>query len=358
MTLRADVGHFLPASEPQKGTIFDGWPATKRVRRRLMALLYRLPDTGLFGLTPLQSHLLICGFPAAGTTLLQLMLENGLPDARRFGREVGGWRAATYTWRNHPVVISKVPHDVFRLPALRDFYAGRRARLQVLLMLRDPRDLLTARRPRTGCGPAGCGGHANEAGVDDYCLTPEQWRRYWVAFCKNRPQPDTLVVRYEDLVADVADEQRRIERFIGRAMAVPFADCMKVDRPDFDGTALRGRRPVDASRVARWRDPAHAARLAEVLHHLPELPAAVADLGYASDTAWADRFRAGPALSAGTPANTCRAGSDSQAARPCPMRTAPADVAGAAAVAIPSSAVAPGTAHVTALRPGVTMTPS
>ncbi len=258
-----------------------------------MASVYRFPDQGLFGLTPLQSHVLICGFPAAGTTLLQLMLENGLPQARRFGKEVGGWRAATYAWRNHPVVISKVPHDVFRLPALRAFYATRRARLRVLLMLRDPRDLLTARRPKTGIGAGGCGRHANEAGVEDYCLSPEQWRKYWVAFCHNRRHPDAQVVKYEDLVADVGSEQRRIEGFVGHPMAVPFADCMTVERPDFDSTTLRGRRPVETSRVARWRNPDHAARLADVLHHLPELPTAVAELGYEPDARWAEPFRPG-----------------------------------------------------------------
>ena len=294
MTLAADVAGFGSGESDERATIFDEWPAAKRVRRRLVAALYRLPDTGVFGLTPLQSHILICGFPAAGTTLLQLMLENGLPDARRFGREVGGWRAATYAWRNHSVVISKVPHDLFRLGALRAFYTPRRAELRVLLMLRDPRDLLTARRPATGRGAGGCGRHTNQCtGSDDYCLTPQQWRRYWVAFCQNRRHADAQVVRYEDLVSDLAGEQQRIERFVGRPMVVPFGDCMKVDRPDFDATALRGRRPVDATRVARWRDPAHACRLSEVLHHLPELPAAVVDLGYEDNAGWADRFRAG-----------------------------------------------------------------
>ena len=296
MALSAAWTDFLPEEGTPPGTIFDSWPACKRLRRKLISAVYRLPDTGLFGLTPLQSHVLICGFPAAGTTLLQLMLENGLPQARRFGREVGGWRAATYAWRNHPVVISKVPHDVFRLPALRAFYAGRRAQLRVLLMVRDPRDLLTARRPCTGRGTGGCGGHANQAGAEDYCLAPHQWRRYWAAFCRNRRQADAQVVRYEDLVSDVAAEQVRIERFVGRPMAVPFAGCMSVDRPDFDATALRGRRPVDATGIARWRDPAHAPRLARVLAELPELPAAVADLGYAPDPRWADPFRGRPEL--------------------------------------------------------------
>ena len=267
-------------------TLFDGWPVAKRLRRRLVSPLYRLPDTGLFGLTPLQTHILICGFPASGTTLLQLLLENGLPQARRFGREVGGWRAATYAWRNHPLVISKVPHDLFRLEPLRAFYAKRRADLRVLLMLRDPRDLLTARRPQTGRGTGGCGRHRGDGQTDGYCITPEQWRRYWVAFSRHRHQPDAWVVRYEDLVTDLATEQRRIEAFVGQRMAVAFADGLTVDRPDFDATALGRRRPVEVGRIGRWRDPAHAARLTAVLHQLPELPGAVVDLGYEADTAW------------------------------------------------------------------------
>src|ERR1700759_582777 len=94
---------------------FDRWEPWGRIRRGVRAPFYRFPDTGLFGLTPLKMHVLICGFPNAGTTLLQLMLENGLPKARRFGRERAGWRAATYSRRNHELMISKQPQDLIRL---------------------------------------------------------------------------------------------------------------------------------------------------------------------------------------------------------------------------------------------------
>ncbi len=306
MSLRVPWPEGPTAGRRSAAALLAGWSRCKRARRRLLAPLYRVADTGLFGLTPLQTHILICGFPASGTTLLQLMVENGLPRARRFGREVGGWRAATYAWRNHAVVVSKVPHDVFRLDPLRAFYASRRAELRVLLMLRDPRDLLTARRPRTGRGAAGCGRHTGDdgdstvAGACDgggYCVTPDQWRRYWVAFDQHRRDADAHVVRYEDLVVDVGREQRRIEAFVGRPMAVPFADFLTVDRPDFDATALGGRRPLEATRVARWRAPAHAARLSAVLSALPELPTALVGLGYEPDASWAEPYH-GPAAPA------------------------------------------------------------
>ena len=276
MSLTCDA--ILPPDASRRAeTIFDEWGPFKRLRRRVMARVYRVADSGWFGLTRLEQHVLICGFPASGTTLLQLMVENGLPQARRFGREVGGWRAATYCWRNHPVVISKVPHDIFRLAPLRNFYAGRAADLRVVLTLRDPRDLLTARRRRAG-------------GTVDYCLTSGQWRQYWRAFAGHRHDAGTMVVRYEDLVVDPAGEQARVEAFVGRPMVTPFADVLTVDRPDFDPTTLCGLRPVETSRVARWAADEHRERVGRLLAELPELTDVLVRLGYEPDAGWATAY--------------------------------------------------------------------
>ncbi len=234
--------------------------------------LFRIVDTGLFGLTPLQKHILICGFPRSGTTMLQLMIENGIPDAKRFGREIGGWRAATYCWRNHAKAITKVPHDLFRLAPLRYFYAKRNVDLKIILVLRDPRDVLTSRR-KTG-GPAG------------YVVSSERWRRYYEAFKRHQNDPDVITVRYEDLVADVETQQERIEAFTAETMAVPFSDFNQVDRPDFDTSTLNGLRPIEQSLVARWAADNHRDRIRQVLHELPEIPQTLIDLGYAPDTSW------------------------------------------------------------------------
>src|SRR3954469_23077934 len=100
------------ASPDPHETIWSQWGRLKRTRRYLRGFLYRLPDTGLLGLTPLRTHILICGYQRAGTTLLQAMAEHALPNARRFGHEISGWRAATFAPRNHAVLISKVPNDL------------------------------------------------------------------------------------------------------------------------------------------------------------------------------------------------------------------------------------------------------
>jgi hypothetical protein len=255
---------------------FDRWPVWQQIRRGVQAPVYRFADTGLFGLTPLQTHILICGFPAAGTTLLQLMIENGLPLAKRFGKERSGWKAATYSLRNHSVLISKQPRDLLRLEPLRAFYTGRNAKLRIILMLRDPRDLMTVQRER-----------------DEklaYCGCMQAWRNDYRAYLQQRDRDDTLVVRFEDLLASPAAEQRRIEMFTNCTMGIPFEQFEQVKRNDFDTSTLRGLRPIDPTRVARWKDPVHRERIQQVLMEMPELPGALVRLGYETDTAWVQEY--------------------------------------------------------------------
>ena len=207
----------LSAAQHEPQTFGQQWPLFKRIRRQLTMPLFRVADLGMFGLTPLQKHILICGFPRSGTTLLQLMLENAIPEARRFGRETGGWRAATYCWRNHAKAITKVPHDVFRLTPLRNFYSSRKVDFKIILMLRDPRDVLTSRR-KTG-GPQG------------YVVSSERWGRYYEAFKRQQNEPDVITVRYEDLVADVENEQKHWKRSRGRRWRCRSATSMKWNVP-------------------------------------------------------------------------------------------------------------------------------
>jgi hypothetical protein len=256
---------------------FDHWPRWQKVRREFQSPFYRIADTGLFGLTPLKLHIVICGFPASGTTLLQLMLENGLPDAKRFGKERSGWRAATHSLRNHAIMISKQPADMLQMAPLQEFYRYRRARLRTLLMLRDPRDLLTTQRRDTT--ELAYGGSALE------------WRNDHQAFLRESQRPDTLVVRFEDLIDDVDKEQQRVEKFLNLKMVVNFADYLSVQRSDFDTTTLRGLRPLDRTRIARWRDPIHRPRIVQMLRELPELPGVLRDLGYEKNDDWLNEFQ-------------------------------------------------------------------
>jgi hypothetical protein len=230
--------------------IDSDWAFLKRWRRRLLGRGYRFADTGWFGLTPLRTHVAICGFGRSGTTLLLMMLEYALPHARRFGREMSAWRAATYKWRNHEVMLSKAPHDIFRLNGLFHFYRYRTARLRPIVMVRDPRDALTSRHAKFG--------------FDRYCYALTLWKQYWEAVREWLTSPDVLVVRYEDLVSRTAEVQARVEAFTGEPAQRSFADFYKEHRPDFDTLPLNGVRPVDSDTVGRWQCSEHRDRLAQL----------------------------------------------------------------------------------------------
>jgi hypothetical protein len=119
----------------------------------------------------------------------------------------------------------------------------------------------------------------------------ERWRCYYDAFCANRDAADVIVVRYEDLVQDVAAQQKRIEQFAEEKMTVPFVEFHTVERPDFAVQTLNGLRPVEASLLRRWASAEHRPRIEQVLRELPQLPQALIDLGYERDETWTEAYR-------------------------------------------------------------------
>ena len=258
-------------------SIWDQFSGLKRLRRRFWATFYRFPDTGWFGLTPLRTHILICGYGRSGTTLLLMMMEYALPKARWFGREKAAWRAATFEWRNHAVVISKVPTDVCRLHRIRNFYKNRKAKLKTIIMIRDPRDVLSSKHPDTG--------------DLKYFQETDQWKQIHTAVMRYRNDPEVFLLRYEELVTDPDAVQARIDAFTGEKSERRYADAHKVERPDFDAPPLMGVRPVEKSGIGRWSKPEHRQRIEEILKLVPELPQILIDLGYEPDTSWLQRWR-------------------------------------------------------------------
>ena len=117
------------------------------VRRRLKRAALKFVDAGWLGFVPLEAHLVICGFPRSGTTLLQLMVETAYPSARTFGVERSGLGAANNDFPgNARMIISKRPDDIFWIDEIRDSYAwrGTKTRIRFIVSVRDPRAILTS----------------------------------------------------------------------------------------------------------------------------------------------------------------------------------------------------------------------
>lgn len=262
---------------PQE-TITSDWSFLKKLRRAPVMWWYQLADKGFMGKTPLKKHVLVCGYPRGGTTMFLAMLEYAYPKSRHFGEEISGWRAAAFEPRSHELMISKVPKDLLVLHRVQNFYQGRPAVLKSIIMLRDPRDVLTSH-------------HVSHD--RPYFQEPEEWRLFHSRYQYHKGRPDVMILKYEDLVDDVAGTQAKVEAFIGEKAERPFVDFHKAEMKDFDTRPLNGIRPADKKGVGRWAKAEHAKRIEQILEELPDFPELLVEMGYETDRSWIDRWREG-----------------------------------------------------------------
>lgn len=242
-----------------------------RVSRRLRRWVLEAIDAGRWGLVPLETHVVICGFPRSGTTLLQLMMASCLAGARMFPRERRAHYVADYALRNHALMISKAPSDLFWIDEIRQQYAGRHSAVRFVVLTRDPRDVLTSH-------------HRNRPG--QYYMTPERWRAFFDHYRYACRSPDVLAVRFEDLVGATDEVEQKICAFVGRQPQRPFARFHEVRVKGFHTSPLNGVRPVEVSNIGRWRETGHRQRIRQLLRDLPQLPAWLVEMGYEPDTNW------------------------------------------------------------------------
>jgi hypothetical protein len=240
------------------------------LRRSAKRIALGVVDRGWFGLIPLDTHLVICGFPRSGSTLLQVMIEHCLSGAKVFSRETRGLRMAHYALRNRAVMITKRPRDIFWMDDIRAFYARQRAKARFVLTVRDPRAVLTSYH--RGWEARG------------YYLTPTQWRAHYEHYRYARQFDDTVLVEYADLVCDPREIQQRLSEFAGCAIARPFDQFHLV--ASRDRIALNGLRPLDKSSIDKWRDPTSRDHIRRLLQEIPDLPDCLIDMGYERDTRW------------------------------------------------------------------------
>jgi hypothetical protein len=236
-------------------------------------------DRGWFGLRPLQTHVVICGFPRSGSTLLLLMAEACVADARIFGKQVDALAAAKQSLRNHPIMITKTPHDLFFADEIRNYYADRKAKARFIITVRDPRAVLTS---------------INRGRDNDYGLAPERWSSYYEHVQHVTASEDAVVVKYEDLVRRPDEVQGRLTQFIGWNCTCPFDQFHTRVPANFDVRFLNGLRPLDPNTIQSWRHERNRARLQQVLRELPELPDRLIEMGYESDTSWTGDYDAQP----------------------------------------------------------------
>lgn len=225
-------------------------------------------DRGFFDLHPLRSHVVICGFPRSGSTLVQVMLASALPNARHFPNEIPALVAAKEAFRNSTIMVTKFPRDIVSVDRIRSFYARRYTEPLFLIMVRDPRDVLTS---------------VHGSLPDRYYVDSDRVAGVCSAVLPlmTPAARDTCVVRYEELVSNPSAVETQIASLL--PLEGELTNYLTRSTLEWDESlhnALGQLRPVEGSRVGRWRAPEHDVRIREAMRASPELPTLIERLGY------------------------------------------------------------------------------
>jgi hypothetical protein len=240
----------------------------KRARIRLEQVLERLDRALHPGRAP-SLHVVICGYPRSGTSLLYNMLATALPGFRRDAFEV---HAGERIWRRGDW-ITKRPADVFfaRVIARSNVHEKR---LVFLIPLRDPRDVLTSVHPNV---------------PGDYFIGYEKgWR---VGLGEGGPSLDApgIAAIHAQIEALRVTLARPLSAFHRHPEEHPYRYDAAHSAPGADTTRAREQLAASASRCGKWREPEHRARIRSEFRSHPELFALLRAYGYERDDAW---FRA------------------------------------------------------------------
>ena len=248
-----------------------------KLRRKAKKQVFEAIDKGWFGLNPLQTHVVVCGFPRSGSTLLLLIIETCVSHVKTFGQErpALGWHVQNEI-RNHPFLVSKKPDDVLRADEIRDFYSTRKANVQFVLTMRDPRAVLTSFHARFGEG--------------NYYVSPERWRNTYKHFQQVSESEDSVTIKYEDLIINPSSVQTRLTDLVGWNVHLPFEQFHTHASAEFKGKALNKLRPLDKSTVDKWRQDKHRDRIRTLLKEMPELPDILMETEYEADKNWIAQY--------------------------------------------------------------------
>ncbi len=182
--------------------------------------------------------------------------------------------------------------------------ADGKKRLDMIVMLRDPRDIITSYDPRM---------------PDDYACSAD--KSYFVA-SQGKPEQilpgvlkvhsriqevidsgllneSVVMLKYEHLVENPGRVQSLLAKTLELEFDGDFADFHKREISTH-GSDLMGYRTLDQSRIEKWRAPHHRDRIIDQFTQFPELHDMVISMGYETSTDWFDAFRDGQGRIAAT----------------------------------------------------------
>jgi len=238
----------------------------------------------------MDRHLLIAGQGRSGSTMFYSMLQYALDGFSMPDQEMTATRVLPYAGNT----CSKRPFDIFEIDKIVEAAKGRK-KLDLIVMMRDPRDILTSVHSKVPddyfCSADHCYFIGGPNGPTKTAPGFLMMHFATIEVLKSGAFPQgVFLLKYDHLIDDPA----RIQAMLGDALNLPFkadfVDFHKGKIGDAHQSAMNGVRPVSADRVQKWRAPQHRERIIDQFTRFPILHDILIDLGYEESTDWFDEF--------------------------------------------------------------------
>ena len=258
--------------------------AWKKIKMSGLRRFVSLRDSGALkaiGVQPIETHLVICGFPRAGSTLLQLILRTCIKDIDGPPFECAAMDVALHNHYRKRTLVTKLPADIHAVEELRDYYKGKKAKLRIIVTVRDPRSVLTSK-------------HSAYPSFRGYYVDPKRWVEIYRVIKDLENDADVYLLKFEDLLTDPQRIQAELTQFADLDVREDFEHyhtlAEKESRDSMTEGALGGLRSLDRRVVDKWRDEKHSERISELIEELPEFAEACLHFGYEKDNSWIEPY--------------------------------------------------------------------
>jgi hypothetical protein len=225
------------------------------------------------------AHLVLCGCPRSGTSLLYTMMRTSAGHAAFAPPNEASARSTRRRFSRR--LITKRPLDVFEVQQIVSELGGFR-NLFFLLSIRDPRDLVSSRHPSV----------PNQffQGVDyQFFISRDalSLSKPGIAACFDAiravgkmPNLQVLSVRYEELTREPEKLRQVLNDLTRMPFARPFSDFARDEVPPSLAVAMNGVRPVQTSASPAWLQGDRLARACRQTRLFPVLEDIAKAWGY------------------------------------------------------------------------------
>lgn len=203
--------------------------------------------------------------PRSGTSLLVRLLLLGLDRTNTLSVVPGGNGTDIYEYRI-------LPKDLKRIGSA-DYY--------VVLVVRDPRAVITSRHP---------------ASPSEFFIDFENWYTNHLECTSLGEKINLCQIRFEDLVSDPDRVQEHVATELSLPIVKPFSLCTNPDeqvglaRQDEMAIEMGTVRPFDMEAIHRWKLPQYRERIRDQLLRYPEMVDILIKLGYEKNGDWTTTY--------------------------------------------------------------------